>query len=92
MSYQKQSRQTIPCPAGVTQIAANAIRDAKVAFFKPIFTQDQVLTHPKTVYSTIINSPDATGVTLEAQVGTVNAKALMTEIMFNLVTGSYHTA
>ena len=80
----RQAKPLTPCPAGMTAELAQSIVDRKVAFFKNV-------AHPKSVYSTIINSPDETGATLEAQLGTENAKMEMTSIMFRLTTGYAHT-
>jgi hypothetical protein len=85
------NKPNYPCPKGVTQAQANVIRDAKVAFFNGVFTTEQLLTHNRPIYATIINSKDSAGNTLEQLVGTDNAVMLMTEIMFHLTTGAYHT-
>ena len=90
-TYNKPQRPVLPTPANMTLELANTIVDAKVAFFSNVFTKDDVLAHPKSVYSTIINSPSATGLTLEQELGSENAKLELSNIMFRLTTGCKHT-
>lgn len=91
MSYAKPQRPVLPTPAGMTLKLATSIVDAKVAFFSKVFTKDDVLAHPKSIYSTIINSPASNGLTLEQELGTDNAKLELNNIMFRLTTGHKHT-
>ena len=91
MAYSKQQRPVTPTPAGMTQAIATAIVEAKVTFFSKVFTKEDVLSHPKSIYSTIINSPASNGLTLEQELGTDNAKLELSTIMFRLTTGHTHT-
>ena len=90
-TYNKPQRPVIPTPAGMTQAIATEIVEAKVALFSKILTKEDVLSHPKSIYSTIINSPSADGNTLEQELGTDNAKLELSSIMFRLTTGHKHT-
>ena len=92
MAYAKSTiRPTLPCPAGITASQAATVVTSKVAFFSRVFSKADVLAYPASVYSTIINSPDVYGVTLEQALGSVNAKMEMSSIMFQLTTGYAHT-
>ena len=90
-SYKQPQKQIVAMPQGLTTDMAQAIVSKKVEFFSKVFTKEDVLSHPKSVYSTIINSPDNSGTTLEKALGTENAKMEMTSIMFQLTTGHSHT-
>ena len=86
-----KTRAVIPTPQGVTADIAKTIVDSKIEFFTKVFSQATILEHQKQVYSTIINSPDASGFNIEQQLGSENAKIEMSRIMFHLTTGASHT-
>ncbi len=76
----------------MTAELASAIVEEYVEFFTPVFTKEDCLTQPKSVYATIINAPYSNGATLETLLGSTNAQLEMKRIMFHLTTGSFYVA
>lgn len=85
------NKQEVLRPATATDEFIRETRDAKVAFFSKVFTQDQTLEHSTTIFKTIINSPDSNFLTMEQLLGTKMTALVMDDIMFCLRTGHLHT-
>ena len=78
-------------PLAVTDEMADEAVQNRIAFFSKVFTKEDILAHPKSVYKSIINSPDKDGNSLEVILGSRDARTATASIMFHLTTGHSHT-
>ncbi len=85
MAIQKQPRQIIQAPTGLTQDNMLAIRNGFIKHFKSILTPELLIANRKASYALIINGKDTTGVILEQMVGSENAKLITTDVLETLL-------
>lgn len=88
MSYKPQDYTR---PLTVTDAMASEAIQNRITFFSRVFTKEDTLAHPKSVYKSIINSPDKDGNSLEVILGSKEARTATATIMFQLTTGHSHT-
>jgi hypothetical protein len=90
--YRNNKAQSIPTPEGVTVEKILARRDELVAFYAKAkcFDKQMLVVHSKECYKVVINTKNEQGIDLVHSLGTDNAKLLTNEVLFHLLTGSYH--
>ena len=86
MAYPKQ-KQIIPTPATATEELHNSLVASYTNHFSGILTPELMIAHRKGCYATVINATQG-GLTLEAQLGTNNAK-IATEQILNTIQACY---
>ena len=80
MSYTKQTRTTIATPATASEELHTTLVQAYTAHFSKVLTPTLMISQRKGCYATVINAT-SNGVSLEANLGTINAKIATEQIL-----------
>ena len=87
--FKQPTKAIVPTPATLTEEIFNNTVALVQSHFEPIITPELMIAHRKGVYALVINST-VDGASLEATLGTANAKAC-TEMVLNALSAHIST-